>query len=638
MSLLLNPTPPMVAPPPGSGDHQKCLNVVLKCLSDVEPVHTVKVQQWQELFRAFYAQRGTSDRLQLADWQSDVRSPYVQEQALNLLPRLVSADPKVDYIPMQHGTPFVSTKAASRVVNAYNERDNFFFTQARAMLPAIITGVSWVKTGWMYNERTRWVKAQPYELAQTGQSFTQKRIVLDDRASDTVCHPYDVLEDPRAVTMETCGWIIHRTFMSVGQVHARQRMQRADGTWTGVYENTQYVKGKGGHQRDRNLPNEIPAQVTARMKDDECEILELWHRELDRTITIANRHVVLRDVQMPYDHCDLPFQCVITHPDVMRLNGLSEVQALMGLQSMLWLIENQRLDNMRLSLDTVLLIRDTIENFDELVLEPGAKWPLQNPQSDVVPFQMQPPPLASMQDIEQLRGRLQSILGLGYLGGADPNASGFDQNTASGLASLQEEANRRVDFRLSVVRSLFLKRNCDQKLQLAQQFMTEPLHAPQSDGDVLGTIDPALIAPRMWVTSRLLTDTMSKSLKGQQLQQNLGAFIQLMNLGMPLPGGQVPNPMPFLEQFADLTDHEVDDFLMPNPQPPAPQTPTPQEKLIETLAYKDAPPDIQRQIEAQAGFQPSQQPALSPSQQPLVSAAHAAATSLHQNSRSTAQH
>ena len=39
--------------------------------------------------------------------------------------------------------------------------------------------------------------------------------------------------------------------------------------------------------------------------------------------------------------------------------------------------------------------------------------------------------------------------------------------------------------------------------------------------------------------------------------------------------------------------------------PPEEEDAGPDEKLVTTMAYKDAPPDIQRQIEAQAGLQPS---------------------------------
>jgi hypothetical protein len=43
------------------------------------------------------------------------------------------------------------------------------------------------------------------------------------------------------------------------------------------------------------------------------------------------------------------------------------------------------------------------------------------------------------------------------------------------------------------------------------------------------------------------------------------------------------------------------DFLVQQPPQQGPF-----DKLIETVNYKDTPPDIQRQIEAQAGLQPSQ--------------------------------
>lgn len=577
-----------VAPDVDSDEHADCLKYVLDCVTEGEQNQQQYVDPWVESYRSFMALASATKqrKSRRPQWQSDIRNPYVYEQFMTLLPRMVDPNFKVDLIPQQIGTPRQSLRAGEKLIEHTLRRDLWFTKQAQLMQITMLFGIGWVKTSWLYEEKMRRRRSTAMEQAMGAGAFQDILVPINDRATNTVCHPFDVLWPARALTLETAGWVIHRYFDTVPNIRKKARKRGEDGRLMGLYDNTDQVQG-GAKQRDHQLPNEIeiPKLVTGRMLGNEVEVIELYSRERDRLYTVVNRQIVLRDVRMPFWHGDVPMSMAITQPDVQQLVGINETHMLQSLQRMLWLLENQRLDNTRISMDIVLLIKDTVEDIGDFVLEPGAKWPVTN-MNDVQPLTMPQPQVASSQDLEMLRGRMQALSGMTYLGGADQGAMGVNQNTASGLMAIQEESNRRVDFRLQLVRELCYQRVCDQTLALAQQFMDEPVVLPV-DGRTqeMLTVTPELIGPKMWAHSRVLSDSLSKTLKGNNANQMMQSVAALMSAPIQTPlGPKNVSPYPVLELAAESIDRDVNDFLV---DPPAPDP----MQLMAQMGAGTAPPN-----------------------------------------------
>lgn len=570
-------------------------------LTNSERLHNTLVGTWQDYARAFYAMPPRGSRKQ-NEWQSDVRNGYVFEQIMTLHPRLIDQDYGVNIMPLEKGISREHLRTIEKGVGHWLWRDNHLERQSKFVLPLQICGIGWTKTVWKWRRLPRTVRSTPEQMMQGQPAQSTIFDVVDDRPSMVVPHPFDVLWDPNATMLEEARWIIHRVFIPKSQLFARRRRVDSDGRTVGAYDNVSEVKGSG-QDRDASMPNELPEHVVERRKNN-VEVLEFYDMERNRVVTIANRSVVLRDIENPYPYGEHPFSAATTQTDIARLDGISEVKMLESLQTMLWLVENQRLDNTRLSMDTVLMIRDTVENFDELQIRPGAKWPVANPSGDIVPLQMPQPQLASMQDIESLRGRLQSITGMTYLTGGDPSAMGVNQNTASGIMAIQEEAKERVGLRASLVRSQAYDRHVNLSLLLAAQYLTEPFIVGGKDH----VVDPIevtweMFQPRMWARSKTLTDTMSRSMNQQNAQMGIQSIAALMNLGIQFPDGTMPNPEPFLEMMAESMDKEVEAFKMPvPPADPNAGAPHPVQKLMESINYRDLPPVAQSQLLHQAGL------------------------------------
>lgn len=562
-----------MAAPYGSDEHRERLQHVLSRLSNAEELHKRLVPGWLENYRAFKAMRTSATPTDKEDWQSDVRSPYVAEQVLTMQPRLVEGRPAVDVLRQDPATPEEVAKAQGRFLSHNLWLDQFPMKAARGALHTVLFGVGWAKQSYAFDQRMRDVVNR-----QTGQ-VEREPLTIRNGPTSSMPHPINAMWDPSAETFETARYVIFRTMSTVGQVRAKERkkVRVRDASapngyreeWRGIYSNTEHVHGGGstGQRNEDRFPNQLdvpdePEYVKSMVKGAKVELLEVLDKELDHVFTVANRSVLLRDQCMPWWHGQIPAACAVTTPDVGTLHGIAEVDWIRPLQEMLWLLENQRLDNTRLQMDMVLLVRDTLMDIDDYQLAPGAKWPVQQ-MDDVSVLQYAQPQLASFTDIESIRGRLQAIIGSAFMTGGDTGAMGVNSETASGLLSIIEEGNRRVDFRMNLMR-MFYERILQQHLSDAAQFMEDAVFVPgaRRGADPI-PVSPETLAAKAWVRVTLGSESGNRSFK-QQMATGILTAAQMFR-GAPLPtenGMRLFNDEALIDIIADAWEKEPDEFLI----------------------------------------------------------------------------
>lgn len=549
-----------MGPAYGSEEHDKKLQHALGRVKVAEDLHNTLVPIWIDNYKAFRAMPTSATPTGKQSWQSDVRSPYVAEQVLTMQPRLVEGRPTVDVLRQDPNTPMSVARMQRQWLAHTLWQDSFPMKSARLALHTVLFGVGWTKQSYLYEQKTRTVVNRETGVPQ------DIRLTTANRPTMSIPHPMDTMWDPSAQVLETARFVILRTVTTVGQVKAkaRRKVRQNDGSdkWVGMYENTDEVKAYG-RNADQQFPDKIdlPSHVSSRAGGGRVEILEILDKEIDQVITIANRMVVLRAHRMPWWHGDMPVACAVTTPNVSTLHGIAEVDWIKPLQEMLWLLENQRLDNTRLQMDMVLLVRDTLMDLDDYQLGPGEKWPVTN-MDDIQPLQYPQPQLASIGDIESIRGRLQAIIGTAFMTGGDSGAMGVNQETASGLMSIIEEGNRRVDFRMNLMR-LAYERALGHMLSDGAQFLDEAGFVPaaKKGGDPI-PVSPEELAAKAWVRVTLGSESGNRSFK-QQVANGLMTAAQAFK-GTPIPteeGLAVFNDYPVLEVLADAYDKEPEEFL-----------------------------------------------------------------------------
>jgi hypothetical protein len=122
------------------------------------------------------------------------------------------------------------------------------------------------------------------------------------------------------------------------------------------------------------------------------------------------------------------------------------VEALGQLQEMLWTLQNQRLDVVRMLANLITLIRSDVDDPEAFEWAPNAQWFVEDPgQVDTLKID---PTVANitLQAEQLLKGDLQNIMGgLPYSSGADSQT--IDQQTATGVSIITTIAQRIIQAR-----------------------------------------------------------------------------------------------------------------------------------------------------------------------------------------------
>jgi hypothetical protein len=435
----------------------------------------------EKVERRYAAYRGLSDTPDdPEDWHSNVTTPYVMNTCEGMLATMLEPNPRFNIQPRPRpDEPLEEVVARVRSVNAIDDtlryaldRAHFSEQQRDFMQQDLICGISVLKTFWKTERRTV-KKLVPEQIEITNEqgevidvihSHTEDEVVdaliCDDAASE-VRDVRDFFWPPQASNIANAEYLIDRTFVSFDEL---KRLEKR-----GVYKDVDKLKNaqsqataKASTQREMRLRNIDRTQ-------DNHEILEYWTPE--RLITVADRSVVLRDRSNPNWNGRMPFIVCAAMPDAFQIPGISVVEALAQLQQMLWTLQNQRLDVVRMLANLITVIRSDVDDPDAFEWAPNAQWFVEDPgQVDTLKID---PTVAqiTLQAEGLLKGDLQNIMGgLPMAGGADSQT--IDQQTATGMSIITTIAQRIIQSRKQHYLWAYAKLG-KQFLLLYQQFLRE---------------------------------------------------------------------------------------------------------------------------------------------------------------------
>lgn len=504
---------------------------------------------------------------------------------------------------------------------------------ALAVKDYLVLGHGWLKIGWRYVEEQRKIDQQ--ELAEaddldqgtsavlipadpteptandpesTSTSGEPEYEVTEDRPFVERVSPFDIYVDPEAKTLESAKWICQKIVKPLEEV-------RQDKRYRG--------RGRAALTPDSQANPDWLMEGTDFPEDDirRVTLYEFYDMQMGTMCVFshAGDEMLLDPIPQPY---------VFGHPFVMLRNyevpdefyPMGDVEALEPLQMELdktrsqmmnhrkrfnrkWLYDPTAFDQTGMS-----ALNKDIDNTLVPVMDTAGR-PL---NEVIVPIPQVPvePQLYQYEDSTlQLMDRVSGASE--YQQGTTPDV----RRTATEASMIQDAANSRAADKMARV-ELFVAEVACKVVQLAQQYMTEdqvvrvigknghPLWIPYSREDIQGEFDFEVEAG----STQPKNDQFRRS-QALQLLQALTPWAQagLVNAQELLRyalqyGFQVKNPDEFMAS------------AVPQPQQGQDQQKSPRQSLIETMNYRDAPPDIQRQIEQAAGFQPSQVGGSSPAE------------------------
>lgn len=502
---------------------------------------------------------------------------------------------------------------------------------ALAVKDYLVIGHGWVKVGWRYVEEQKLTDKRELTEAHNVE-HDDKQIVPDDPNEPTAndpdsestdnepefevvedrpfverVSPFDVYVDPEAKTLAAAKWIAQKIVKPLEEVRQDKRYR---------------ARGRAALRPDARINPEWLKDDEGTFPEDDVRrvtLYEFYDMQMGTMCVFAalGDEMLLDPIPQPY---------AFGHPFVMLRNydvpdefyPMGDIEALEPLQMELdktrsqmmnhrkrfnrkWLYDPSAFDETGIS----ALNKDT-DNQLVPILE-GSNKELKDilapiPQNPVEP-QLYQYEDSTLELMDRVSGASE------YMQGKTPDV----RKTATEAAMVQDAANARAADKLQQV-ELFMAEIAEKVVQLAQQYMTEdsvvriigknghPLWIPYSREDIQGEFDFEVEAG-------------STQPKNDQFRRNQA--LQLLQALTPWAQAGLVNAQVLL-RYALQFGFEVKnpDEFMGAPMPPqqGDQQKSPHQSIMETMNYKDLPPDVQRQLEAAAGFQPSQVGGSSPAE------------------------
>jgi len=476
---------------------KRALDRVLKAMEEARPEHDKFVTQLQRNMRAY---EGIVEmRRDVADWTSKRTPSYAFQIIETIVANLLDEDMNFTVRPrprMDQTNDIQRQIERARSIelalrHEYAE-DRLDEKLRDYTLQNSIAGYTVAKNYWRYDTkeivRTQ-LERRPVLDEVTGLpiGMVEQAVDLSDMVitRDGPCfEPLDLQDffhPADARSQDDCEWMIHRLWLRKDQVEKMAQV--------GVWENTEHIEYSFAQEKPEiqdAYKGDISA-IGARSKGL-CEVLEFWTTE--RVITIANRSIVLRDEENPFDHSEKPFIVTAGLKRPFRMTGYSDVALVADLQECLWEYMNQRLDNLALINNAVVIIRDDVDDPDQFDFAPGARWRTRDPQQITT---WQPNTTIANLSLEaesRIMSDIQNITGgMGLMSGLD---NSIDNKTATGISVVTNLAQKRLLARRKAFTAGF-KRKAAQDISNMRQFLTEEKMIPQIGRD--GAIAFHQIAP-----------------------------------------------------------------------------------------------------------------------------------------------
>jgi hypothetical protein len=558
------------------------VGLVVKAVEDCERrYHDAFIERVERRYLAYRGLAEATPTVDEDDWHSKVTTPYVLQTCEGMLATMLEPSPRFNVVPRPKPDEpladvvarIASVEAISDTLRYALERSHFAEIQRDFMQQDLIAGISVLKNYWDTERRqvTRLVPDQisiedgygnVVDSVLSHREDTVEELVVDD-ANCEVVDIRDFFWPSQAPNVKKAEYLIHRTWESISALKRK----------SDTYSNLDKLKDSAGSQVMSELTKREKRLRSIDRTQDLVEVLEYWTPE--RTITVGNRTVLMRDKPNPFWKGRMPFIVCNSMPDAFQIPGLSVVEALAQLQQMLWTLQNQRLDVVRMLANAIVLIRSDVDDPEAFVWEPEAQWLVED-TGQVEQLKVDPTAATITLQAEQLlKGDLQNIMGgLPYASGADSTT--IDQQTATGVSIITTIAQRIIQARKQHYLWAYSKLGKD-FLLLWQQFVRDDRVIKvlgMTGADAYKTVSPLQLQGDFDV----MIDVTSDSLLRQERRAESQSLYQIAAQTAPIAAqvGCVLNLKAFMEKVLDSYDVlDKERYFLPPRAAPALATPPP---------------------------------------------------------------
>jgi hypothetical protein len=506
------------------------------------------------------------------DWHSNVTTPYVLQTCEGMLATMLEPSPSFNVQPRPKPDEpmaevlqrIMGIEAVEQTLKYALERASFAQVQRDFMQQDMIAGLSVLKDYW-HRERRDVTRLVPeligiedaygsiVDSVTSQKEETTKNVLVADDACVEVVDVRDFFWPSQAPSVKKAEYLIHRTWETTASLKRKQDM--------GYIRDVSKLSTPAVGERLSDITKREMRLRNIDRTQSLHEILEYWTPE--RTITVGDRMVLLSDRKNPLWNGRQPFIVCSSMPDAFQIPGMSVVEALAQLQEMLWTLQNQRLDVVRMLANLITLIRSDVDDPEAFEWAPNAQWFVEDPgQVDTLKID---PTVANitLQAESMLKGDLQNIMGgLPYASGADSTT--IDQQTATGVSIITTIAQRIIQSRKQQYLWSYAQLG-KHFLLLYQQFLRDDRVVQivgRRGAEAYRSISPLEIQGDFDVT----IDVTSDSLVRQERRAEAQSLLQMAAGVAPVmaQSGVAINLRPFMEKVLDAYDvPDKERFFMP---------------------------------------------------------------------------
>jgi hypothetical protein len=353
--------------------------------------------------------------------------------------------------------------------------------------------------------------------------------------------------------------------------------------------------------------------------DDQIEVIELWYE--DRTVSIANRKVVIEDTEnyykakarangVKYPKGILPFTGARDYVDESLLLAKGEVDFIADPQELLNDITNQNIDSITFTLNQMYTLdpkyKDMLSEIENL---PGAVYPVE--AGALMPIQQRPIPPDAFNERMNIKNEIREttasnevVKGVGEAAGASATATEINAQIAG--------AGQRINLKITQVENEYFHRLARIVFEMVKLYVTEPtmVRIVGKDGARWEEFDPSQYSdgeyePRAQLDIRMENKKAEDAAKAKEM---LAAFLNDPDINQ-----QELKKMVLAKSF-DLDPDEVEILVNPMQPPVAPGTDPMAALLGGATPPAGAPTDMPEEDKAlmQQQAQPESAPAADP--------------------------
>jgi len=397
-----------------------------------------RFQGYYELFRS-YLQSGK------LPFRSNLFIPKTFEIIETVAPRIVQAQRTFKTLPVE-GMDVANAEAYSDLLKFQFQATDMEDVIEEWVKETLIYGTGFIKITWGKND-------MPYPES---------------------VDIFDIFPDPKARNLEEAKYIIHRVYRDIEDLESNPNYDKK------VVAKLKKAGGSAEDNAERTQRLSV-AGTTAEDKDRKrFEILEYWgkYNGEDYIIAVEKSGELLRCDKNPYK-CGHPF--IVARDQIIphELYGIGEVEPIESLQNELNDLRNQRMDNVKLSLNNMWeVIAGGVQFEDELISRPGGVIHTTRPdalkpldKNDVTQSGYNEEPIIKS-DMERTTGANTAMAGalVSPMGGTQ---GGVLNRTATAYQGSINQGDKRFNAKVNQIKRGLIKAG-RKFLELDQQFMDKP--------------------------------------------------------------------------------------------------------------------------------------------------------------------